>query len=117
MRGDTRGQWDPERVAQVISNLVGNAVTHGTGTVRGTLDGDDGEVRMSVANAGDPIAPEALPLLFQPFTRAGDRTGLGLDLFIASEIVRAHDGRIEVSSTRAGTLFTVRWPRRPAQVE
>ena len=112
VRGDTRGHWDPERAAQVISNLVGNAVTHGTGTVRVALDGDDAEVRMSVANAGDPIAPEALPLLFQPFTRAGDRKGLGLGLFIASEIVRAHDGRIEVSSTHAGTTFTVRWPKR-----
>ncbi len=116
VRGDTNGRWDPERVAQAVSNLVGNAVTHGAGTVRVAIVGDEDEVRLSVANAGDPIAPEALPLLFQPFTRSGEHEGLGLGLFIAGEIVRAHDGRIDVTSSREhGTVFTVRWPKRPAR--
>lgn len=115
VRGDTVGNWDPERVAQVVSNLVGNAIVHGTGAVRVAIVGDEREVRLEVNNAGEPIAPEALPMIFQPFTRAGDRKGLGLGLFIASEIVRAHEGRIEVTSSRGqGTTFTVRWPKLPA---
>jgi len=116
VRGDTVGQWDPERVAQVVSNLVGNAITHGTGAVHVAVVGEDDGVRLEVANAGDPIAPEELPRIFQPFTRAGDRKGLGLGLFIASEIVRAHEGRIDVTSSREkGTTFTVRWPKLPAR--
>lgn len=111
--GDTTGTWDAERVGQVISNLVGNAITHGSGVVRVSLHGEADAVRLVVMNDGKPIAPEALPLLFQPFfTRTGDRKGLGLGLFIASEIVKAHDGRIEVTSShKEGTVFTVVWPR------
>jgi sigma-B regulation protein RsbU (phosphoserine phosphatase) len=107
--GPTTGHWDPERIAQVVSNLVGNAITHGTGAVRVSLTAQADSVRLVVSNRGEPIAAEALPLLFQPFfSRTGDRKGLGLGLFIASEIVKAHQGRIEVASShREGTTFTV----------
>jgi sigma-B regulation protein RsbU (phosphoserine phosphatase) len=116
VRGETDGRWDAERVAQVVSNLVGNAITHGIGTVRIGVVGDDDAVRLSVASLGEPIAPEALPVIFQPFTRVGDRKGLGLGLYIADEIVRAHEGHIDVSSSHQdGTRFTVSWPKRLAQ--
>ncbi|HEX6839158.1 MAG TPA: HAMP domain-containing sensor histidine kinase, partial [Polyangia bacterium] len=116
MAPDVRGEWDGQRLMQVVSNLVGNAITHGTGTVYVAVVGDDDCVRLEVANGGEPIAPEVMPMIFQPFTRAGDRKGLGLGLFIASEIVRAHEGRIDVTSSREkGTTFTVRWPKLPAR--
>ena len=111
--GATDGAWDAERVAQVISNLVGNAITHGTDPVRVTLGGEAAAVRLVVANGGAPIAREALPRLFQPFfSRTDDDKGLGLGLYIASEIVRAHGGTITVASSHEdGTAFTVIWPR------
>ncbi|HSN32010.1 MAG TPA: PAS domain-containing protein, partial [Ideonella sp.] len=60
-RGATDGGWDPERAAQVVSNLVGNAITHGADPVRVTLTGDDASVQMVVENRGEPIPAEALP--------------------------------------------------------
>ena len=119
--GDLRGQWDPDRVEQVLSNLVGNAVTHGKGAVRviGSDAGDD--VIMTVHNHGAAIPASALSTLFEPFSRAaqdvsgkhGAADGLGLGLYIASEIVRAHGGTISVSSVQGeGTTFAVRWPRK-----
>lgn len=119
VQGATTGLWDAERVAQVVANVVGNAIAHGTGPVRVGVIGDGDSVRLVVTNQGKPIAADALPLLFQPFfSRNGDRKGLGLGLFIASEIVKAHQGKIEVaSSLHEGTTFTVVLPKRapPAQ--
>jgi PAS domain S-box-containing protein len=120
--GDLRGEWDPDRVEQLVSNLVGNAVSHGTGPVRVTGRGDGNEVVLTVHNRGVPIPAEVIPTLFEPFTRpsaSGARgKGLGLGLYIASEIVQAHRGTLSVTSTsNAGTTFTVAWPRhaqRPA---
>jgi PAS domain S-box-containing protein len=116
--GDLRGEWDPDRVEQVVSNLVANAVTHGTGAVRVTARGDGDEVVTTVHNDGRPIPAAVLPILFEPFTRpaadtASARTsGLGLGLYIASEIVHAHGAAISVTSTAGqGTTFTIRWPR------
>ena len=117
--GDLRGQWDPDRVEQVISNLLGNAVAHGTGPVRVTCRDKGDEVVTTVHNQGRPIPAAAIPTLFEPFTRAapdvdGARAkGLGLGLYIAAEIVHAHGGTISVTSTADdGTTFTIRWPRR-----
>ena len=117
--GDLRGQWDPDRVEQAISNLVGNAVAHDTGSVRVTGRGEGDEVVTTVHNQGRPIPAAAIPTLFEPFTRPapeldGARAkGLGLGLYIASEIVHAHGGTISATSTEGeGTTFTVRWPRR-----
>ena len=119
--GDLRGEWDPDRVAQVLSNLIGNAIKHGADPtmVAGFEEGDD--VVTTVHNPGPAIPAAAIPTLFEPFkmTRGDDREspvqkGLGLGLHIVSEIVRAHGGTIAVSSAEgSGTTFTVRWPRRP----
>jgi signal transduction histidine kinase len=116
--GDVLGEGDPARVAQVISNLAGNAVQHGRpeAPVEVALEGADDELRISVHNEGPPIPADLLPLVFEPFRRgqpgeAGDSVGLGL--FIVREIVRAHGGSVEVQSHPGdGTTFTVRLPRR-----
>jgi signal transduction histidine kinase len=116
--GDVRGCWDGPRVAQAVSNLVGNAVQHGTPdtpidvSVRG--DGDD--VVISVHNQGPPIPEHALEHLFTPMSRGEEietsTSGLGLGLYIASEIVNGHKGHIAVaSSAEEGTTFTVFLPR------
>ncbi|WP_242392531.1 sensor histidine kinase [Anaeromyxobacter oryzisoli] len=119
--GDPRLVCDPGRLEQAISNLVGNALRHGdpVAPVVVTWDGAAAhEVVVSVANRGAPIPPEVLARVFEPFRQgaAGARRhGLGLGLFIAREIARAHGGSIGATSTdAAGTVFTVRVPRRPA---
>jgi signal transduction histidine kinase len=111
--GEPRGSWDRERVEQVISNLLTNAITHGRGDIRVTVDGLPGEVVVRVHNGGLPIPPEQIPMLFQPFRRgASSRMGLGLGLYIVSEILRAHGGSVHVESTpERGTTFSTRWPR------
>jgi signal transduction histidine kinase len=117
MLGDTRGVWDAERLAQVVANLLGNALQHGDPThpIRVELTGEAEEVALTVQNAGEPIRAEFLPRVFDPFERATEGsaapTGLGLGLFIASEVVRAHGGKIEVTSNARTTTFSVRLPR------
>jgi signal transduction histidine kinase len=106
---------DHARVAQLFSNLVGNAVTHGAADQPITIEAVtvDGEFALAVGNGGTPIPPAALAQLFQPFYRGkddGGARGLGLGLFIASEIARAHGGRITVSSDDSQTCFTFRMP-------
>ena len=119
--GDLRGEWDPNRVEQVLSNLIGNAVTHGEGRIRATGRDEGDEVVMTVHNQGAPIPAAVIPTLFEPFTRVAQAVegkqpgpeGLGLGLYIASEIVRAHGGTISVSSIEGdGTTFAIRRPRR-----
>ncbi|MFP2962151.1 ATP-binding protein [Myxococcus sp. 1LA] len=125
--GDTRGSWDPDRVAQVLGNLVANALQHGQENmpVCVTVRGEARDVVLEVHNAGEPIAGELLPRLFDPFKSAPVTTAtqevarkkrsLGLGLYIVSQIVRAHGGRVEVRSNRdEGTTFTVYWPRVPS---
>lgn len=116
--GDSRGEWDADRLAQIASNLVGNAVVHGDPaqpvTVR--IDGRDAaRVSLSVANGGH-MPPELQPHVFDPFRSGRERSsrseGLGLGLYIVQQIVRAHEGRIEVrSDPRLGTCFNVSLPR------
>jgi PAS domain S-box-containing protein len=110
---------DRDRLAQVISNLVGNALEHGDVTRPVTVrltPGDDDAILLSVHNDGPPIAPDLLPSLFEPFRRSVVRNerskGLGLGLYITVQIVQAHSGRLEVASTtERGTTFTVVLPR------
>jgi PAS domain S-box-containing protein len=118
--GNVRGRWDPARMAQVVSNLVANAVTHGAkdGAVLVSMEGNPRDVLLKVKNRGPAIAPERVPLLFEPFQRAAvsdealRSRGLGLGLFIVRQIVRAHSGLISVeSSAKGGTIFTVQLPR------
>lgn len=107
---------DHDRIAQLFSNLLANAVTHGAPdkdiAVDCTVD-DEGNLSLSVANAGDPIPQEMVPLLFQPFHRGQVRSnahGLGLGLYIASEIAQAHGGRIDVESDQNEIRFILRLP-------
>lgn len=111
--GDLRGTWDQARIEQALSNLLANAVQHGGGEVTLSASGRERDhVSVAVRNGGAPIPAEQLPDLFDAF-RKGEKSpaGLGLGLFIVREIVRAHDGTIEVESSSDGTVFTVRLPR------
>lgn len=120
-QGDTRGQWDPDRVTQVLGNLVVNALQHGRSDtpVHITARGEGSDVVMVVHNEGEPIPPERLPHLFDPFkgsARAQGSKSLGLGLYIVHQIARAHGGSVQVHSTaEEGTTFSVRWPREPAR--
>jgi PAS domain S-box-containing protein len=112
--GDTSGRWDPDRLGQVVSNLVGNAARHGAaGLIETTLDGSEpDEVTFVVYNRG-AIPPALIPHIFEPFHQGdGRRGGLGLGLFITKQIVEAHGGSLAVLSTPSeGTSFQVRLPR------
>jgi phosphoserine phosphatase RsbU/P len=105
---------DPMRIGQVLSNLLGNALTYGAPGEPVTVTAKTGEqFELVVCNAGPPIPPEAMARLFYPFARGEVRPskqGLGLGLYIASEIAKAHGGTIDVTSTAELTCFTLRMP-------
>ena len=108
---------DGPRVAQLLSNLLGNALTHGDANAAVRIEAAtmDGAFQLCVSNAGRPIPPDALPGLFRPFFRGSIRPnqeGLGLGLFIASEIARMHGGTLEAESGPEETRFTFRMPLR-----
>jgi PAS domain S-box-containing protein len=115
------GEWDPDRVAQVLTNLMSNALHYSPpGTpVRVTLRGEAEAVVLEVNNQGEPIPASVLPRLFEPLERGTRKDqasrSIGLGLFIVKSIVLAHGGTVEVRSTAAeGTTFAVRLPRRPS---
>jgi signal transduction histidine kinase len=114
---DGRGSWDEHRILQAISNLASNAVQHGTAgsPVDIFITGDEQCVAVEVHNDGT-IPEELLPHIFEPFRsahRRGNRGGgLGLGLFIAEAIARAHRGRLEVRSSAGETTFRMVLPRR-----
>ncbi|HVR62058.1 MAG TPA: ATP-binding protein [Polyangia bacterium] len=115
--GDLRGRWDGGRLGQVLSNLVANALSHGTreAPVRVLLSRDDGGAILAVTNRGPAIPAELKERLFEPFWQgprdgAPPPNGLGLGLFITREIVRAHGGSIDVRCDGGSTTFTVRLP-------
>ena len=109
--GDLHGLWDSDRIRQAMSNLLGNAIQHGSVdfpvvlSLRGTPPGVDVEVH----NGGDPIRPAELPKIFDPLVRGSsadhprkNRPGsIGMGLYIAREVAKSHGGRIEVTSTAA----------------
>ncbi len=106
---------DRARIGQMLSNLVGNAVTHGAADqpIRVVAKTKAGFLEISVANGGEPISDAAQARLFQPFFRGelgASREGLGLGLHIASEIAKAHGGMLTVASDAAETRFTFRMP-------
>jgi signal transduction histidine kinase len=106
---------DPGRIGQLFSNLVGNAMAHGTKGTPITIRAHDsgGMFVLSVANAGKPIPDAARKKLFEPFFRvalAPTKQGLGLGLYIGSEIARAHGGELTVTSDEAETRFVLRFP-------
>src|ERR1700722_8258550 len=106
---------DRTRIGQLVSNLIGNALTHGAPDqpVRVAAKTEGGELKLWVANAGEPIPPAAMEKLFEPFFRGNvrdSRQGLGLGLHIASQIAQAHGGRIDVTSTPDETRFVFSMP-------
>jgi hypothetical protein len=125
--GEVTGVWDAARIRQVISNLLGNALQHGSPTgpvdlslaVEGSTP-DKSTVVMRIHNEGKPIPPEVLPTIFNPLVRYVTRESteqrsmgsIGLGLYIVREIVVAKGGTVEIASTaEEGTTFTVRIPR------
>lgn len=115
---DVHGMWDPDRLSQVVSNLASNAVHYGrpeTPIVVEVSRSKEAAI-LTVTNAvrDQPIDPARLRMLFDPYQRGGDgkqhAQGLGLGLYIVSEIVRAHHGTIAVDSTCDGTVFRIELP-------
>ncbi|MFP2933227.1 PAS domain-containing protein [Pyxidicoccus sp. 3LG] len=118
--GSGSGTWDPDRLAQVVSNLLSNALQYSPAGSRVRVESrsGDGGVVLEVHNEGTPIPPEQLPRIFEPLERGvekpEDRGGrsIGLGLYIVRSIVQAHGGGVDVRSTATeGTTFTVRLPR------
>lgn len=107
-----RGEFDDDRIAQVVGNLVGNALTHGEGEVTVSLRAGDGYAELAVHNYGEPIPREALAHLCEPFRRgSAESSGLGLGLFISDQIVRGHGGSMHFESCQErGTTACVRLP-------
>ncbi|HYO71990.1 MAG TPA: ATP-binding protein [Archangium sp.] len=118
VKGDGWGWWDADRLAQVVGNLLSNALHHGRPDtpVRMEVREAGSEVLLSVHNEGEPIPAELQTTLFQPFRRgttgkAATRS-VGLGLYIVRQVAHAHGGEVEVRSLAGeGTTFTVRLPR------
>jgi signal transduction histidine kinase len=117
--GDGHGQWDPDRLGQMIGNLLTNALSYSPAgaPVLVRVHGEDDMVILDVHNEGPPIPADVLPVLFQPFKRGRDhqeaaQRSVGLGLYIVKHLVEAHGGRVEVESQPAsGTRFRVHLPR------
>ena len=119
--GILRGLWDAARIQQVLSNLLKNALDYGAhdSAIEVRAIGLDQQVLLSVSNQGPQIPPATLTNIFEPLRRGNsghDRpetdTNLGLGLFIAQQIARAHGGTVDVSSDARETVFSVHLPRR-----
>ena len=113
---------DTKRVEQLLSNLLANAVEHGApGTpIEVSIAGSEPIFAIKVTNQGAPIPEDRKARLFEPYFRggrSGRHNGLGLGLYIVSEIARAHDGKIEVASTAEQTSFTFTMPRQGPPAE
>lgn len=121
--GDLDGTWDSGRISQVLSNLICNALQHGSHTepVSVSLTGGTDDVALTVHNAGTPIPEEEIGHIFEPLRRysriprhdQSAHANLGLGLYIAREVILAHGGTINVvSNDTDGTTFTVHLPKR-----
>ena len=118
--GDLGGRWDPTRLRQLVSNLLTNAIQHGSTDhpITTRLRASDGEVTLAVHNLGAPIPRDAMGTIFDPLVRMADEEtprphgSIGLGLYICRQIALAHHGEIAVESRpETGTTFTVRLPR------
>ncbi len=110
-----RLSYDPVRLAQLASNLVANAITHGdpNSPIHISAGIEDGHFQFAVSNSGEPIEAQVIESLFKPFFRANIRPsqqGLGLGLYIASQIAKAHGGELIAASSQEETRFTFRMP-------
>jgi signal transduction histidine kinase len=114
--------FDAARIAQVLSNLIGNAIQYGAGgtPVTVTLSGTDEDIVVKVNNHGKAIESKTMAGIFDPMVRLAasdsadftERTSLGIGLFISRQIVHSHGGEVTVESNDAtGTTFTVNMPR------
>jgi signal transduction histidine kinase len=122
VHGDAMGHWDQGRINQLLQNLIGNALQHGSANqeISISITGEENDVELVVHNLGNPIAEDAIGSIFDPLVRStsdaapakGPSTSLGLGLFIVKEVVNAHGGSITVTSNvDDGTTFTVVLPR------
>lgn len=118
--GSGKGEWDPTRLRQLISNLLGNAVQHGfQSTPIGLFINDQGDdIVLGVRNHGNPIPRDSQTIIFDPLRRNSSEEltrpagSIGLGLYIAREVATAHGGAINVSSGEDETVFLVRLPRK-----
>jgi signal transduction histidine kinase len=105
---------DRQRLARLFSNLLGNALVHGSAAepIKASASTMDGHFQFSVANSGRPMPQEIIDNLFQPFVRGKgrDQQGLGLGLYIASEIAKMHGGKLEAASNDDETRMTFTMP-------
>lgn len=120
--GDLSGVWDADRLAQALSNIASNAADHAASGTPALLElhGEGDWVTVAITNTGPCIPPELLPVIFSAFRRAEPgaeaRNGhLGLGLFVACEITRAHGGTLNVRSSEGSTTFSMRLPRTPSE--
>lgn len=121
--GDAQGNWDGPRVQQLLGNLVLNALRYGAPDtpVRVTVTGDVTHIRIDVSNHGTAIGTATMACIFAPLMRGPQpqkseveqEGSLGLGLYIASEIAKAHHGAIETRSDDTETTFSVSLPRNP----
>jgi len=117
--GDLRGSWDEDRLCQVLSNLLSNAVQHGDPgrSIELRIDGRDASSAVVDVRSAGSIADDHLPSLFAPFKRCGEKSseraphGVGLGLYITQQIVLAHRGGLTVFSGESGTTFRMELPR------
>lgn len=100
---------DPDKMAQVIGNLVENALRHGDGVVTISVAPEEGGARVMVSDEGEGIAPEAIGRVFTKFWRGGGRGGTGLGLYIAKGIVEAHGGTIDAGKAPSGGALFQFW--------
>lgn len=123
-KGELTGAWDGARLAQAFSNLISNAVQHGKqdGVIYVTIDGSEADILFEVQNEADVIPTAKLRTLFDPVKSFAIRPpserslsrvqNLGLGLYVVKEIIKAHEGKIQVSSTQeTGAKFSVQLPR------
>jgi signal transduction histidine kinase len=105
----------PDRISQLLSNLLTNAIHYSPVDTPVNIEArvSNAEFVLSVENQGPAIPPETISHLFQPYWRAASKTpdaGLGLGLYIAAEIARAHKGKLDVTSGNGSTVFTFTMP-------
>jgi signal transduction histidine kinase len=116
--GDLAGDWDGDRISQLVINLLVNAMQHGQGAIQLSARGEGDNVAVIVSNEGKPIPKHLVTHIFDPLTRTyspperrGSAAGVGLGLYICRCIAQAHGGSISVSSANTTTVFTVTLPR------